>query len=79
MVEGDVHAIARGAVDDPGGATEAAIGFVCVDGAVAGFGGADPTLFGFGRSDVGSVACETECSDEFMKEGAGDAVVVSDQ
>ena len=67
------------AVDDPGGATEAAIGFGCVDGAVAGFGGADPTLFGLGCSDVGRVARSAQGRDEFVQEGAGDAVIVGDE
>ena len=79
VIESDVHAITRGAVDDPGGATEATISLGGVDGSVAGFGGADPALFGLGCSDVGRVARSAQGRDEFVQEGAGDAVVVSDQ
>ena len=82
--EGDVDAIGRGAVDGPRGAGEErkrggrrqAFG---VDGAVAGLGGAGPALLGFGRDDSDGVAVGEERGDEFVKERAGDAVVVGDE
>jgi hypothetical protein len=50
-----------------------------VDGAVAGLGGAGPALLGFGRDDSDGVAVGEERGDEFVKERAGDAVVVGDE
>lgn len=79
MVEGDVDAVARRAVDDPRGAAEAVVGGDGVDGAVARFGGADPALLGLGRDDGDGVAGGEEGADEFVEEDAVDAVVVGDE
>ena len=77
--EGDVDAIARCAVDDPGGATESAIGGRGLHGAVAGFGGTNPALFGFWGGDVERVARVAQGVYEFVEENAFDAVVVGEE
>ena len=79
MVEGDVDAVAGRAVDDPGGAAETVVGGDGVDGAAAGFGGADPALLGLGRDDGDGVAGGEKGADEFVEEDAVDAVIVGDE
>lgn len=79
VVDGDVDAVARGAVDDPSGTTEAVVGYGGVDGAIAGFGGADPALFSFRCDDSDGVSGAEEREDDFVEEDAADAVVVGDE
>lgn len=79
--EGDIDAIGRGAVDRPSRAKQCRGGFEAggMDRAVAGLGGAGPTLLGF-RCDYGDgVAGGEERGDKFVEERAGDAVVVGDE
>ena len=55
------------------------VGVGRVDGASAGFGGADPALFGLGRDNRDGVAGGEEGEDEFVEEDAVDTVVVGDE
>jgi len=79
VVDRDVNAVARGAVDTPCRAAEAALDGGGVDGPAAGFGGSDPALFGLGRGHHDAVAGRAQCVDEFVKKRAVDAVVVRDE
>ncbi len=77
--EGDVDAVAWCAIDDPSGTAKAAISGRGLHGAVAGFGGADPALFGFWGGDVERVAGVAQGVNEFVEENALDAVVVGEK
>ncbi len=79
MTHGDVDGIAGRAVDDPGFATEAAVGGGGVDGTIAGLCGAHPTLLRFRSDDKKFMAGIAEGVHELMQENAVDAIVVGDQ
>ncbi len=76
VVQGDVDAVARRPIDDPGGASEAGVDPRGMHGPVPGLGRAGPALLDLRGHDKGLVPRGEERADQLVEEDGPDPVVV---